>query len=148
VLERELERKDQEDQENGYTLYLLSRKDNLQARREGDARPRQEILSDIRKKLAEYDEALIKARDRAAIQKPSERYYSSVTHWFISEQSFIGEEQLFNTSKAPENGHGRYRESFCFGTKRYNEREGDIAAVPELSGSVLGSSIEMQRFVG
>lgn len=48
-------------------------------------RSRTEILDDIRRKLLEYDEMLIKSREVQAFQKPSERDYRNVRTYFWNE---------------------------------------------------------------
>jgi hypothetical protein len=55
--------------------------DKRRARNDG-YRSRSDILDDIHKKILEYDELLLKARDTFALQKPSSRDYRSVRTWF------------------------------------------------------------------
>jgi len=84
-LERELDELDDVDNETEASQKRLRsrRFDARRARPEEDGfRSRHEILADIRLKLVEYDELLIKARDVQALQKPSERDYKSVRTWF------------------------------------------------------------------
>lgn len=49
---------------------------------ENDARTRRVILKEIRTKLMEYDEVLIKARTLDGFQKPSDRNYLSVRRFY------------------------------------------------------------------
>jgi len=84
-LERELDELDEVDNETVASQKRLKsrRFDSKRRRPEEDGfRPRQEILADIRTKLVEYDELLVKARDIQAFQRPSERDYKSVRTWF------------------------------------------------------------------
>ncbi len=58
-LERELDQKDSFDQQNGLTRRLQSRaRDERESRRDGEERPRDQILDDIRRKLVEYGASL------------------------------------------------------------------------------------------
>lgn len=55
ALERELDAKDTMDEENHMSRRLKSRaRDERDARQDGDDRPRERILNDIRHKLVEY----------------------------------------------------------------------------------------------
>ena len=55
TLERELDRKDNIDRENGLSNRLKSRvRDERESRKEGDERSRQTILDKLREKLGEY----------------------------------------------------------------------------------------------
>ena len=55
TLERELDRKDNIDRENGLSNRLKSRvRDERESRKEGDERSRQTILDELREKLGEY----------------------------------------------------------------------------------------------
>lgn len=55
VLERELDQKDLLDQINGFTRRLKSRvRDERESRQDGEDRPRENILNDIRRRLGEY----------------------------------------------------------------------------------------------
>jgi hypothetical protein len=54
-LERELDQKDLFDAQNGLNGRLASRaRDGLESRRDGDERPREQIIEDIRTKLVQY----------------------------------------------------------------------------------------------
>jgi hypothetical protein len=55
ALERELDQKDSFDYENGLKRRLQSRvRDERESRHDGEERPRERILDDIRRKLVEY----------------------------------------------------------------------------------------------
>jgi len=85
ALEQELDTLDDidNDPEVGQPKRLKSRRFDLyRPRPNNDYRSRQEIFAELRKKLVEYDELLIKARDLQAFQKPSQRDYKSVRTWF------------------------------------------------------------------
>jgi hypothetical protein len=61
-LERELDQKDSFDQQNGLTLRLQSRaRDERESCRDGEERPRERILDDIRKKLLEYGSLFVES---------------------------------------------------------------------------------------
>jgi hypothetical protein len=61
-LERELDRRDSFDQQNGLTLRLQSRaRDVHESRRDGEERSRERILDDIRKKLLEYGPSFVES---------------------------------------------------------------------------------------
>ncbi|KAL9121411.1 MAG: hypothetical protein Q9187_002037 [Circinaria calcarea] len=75
ALERELDKKDQLDTNNGFGDRLYSRaRDEIE---DTDTRSRLKILNDIRSKLGEYDDFLVKARDMVSFHKPSGRDYGS-----------------------------------------------------------------------
>ncbi|KAF2197240.1 hypothetical protein GQ43DRAFT_381455 [Delitschia confertaspora ATCC 74209] len=81
TLEKELDDMDEDDSyENPQRL--RSREIDVQkAEAEGDGRNRRVILKEIREKLMEYDEVLIKARTLESFQKPSDRNYRSVRRY-------------------------------------------------------------------
>lgn len=84
ALERELDELDEVDDESDTGRKRLGNRqfDTRRSRGEDGFRPRKEILNEIRTKLVEYDELLIKSRDILAFQKPSQRDYRSVRTWF------------------------------------------------------------------
>jgi hypothetical protein len=80
-LERELDDVDLVDSMDD-PIRLRSREiDVSKAAGEGDARNRRVILAEIRTKLMQYDEVLIKARTLESFQKPSDRNYRSVRRY-------------------------------------------------------------------
>jgi hypothetical protein len=61
-LERELDQKDSFDQQNSLTLRLRSRaRDERESRRDGEERPRERILEEIRRKLVEYGSSFVES---------------------------------------------------------------------------------------
>ncbi|KAF7502685.1 hypothetical protein GJ744_005273 [Endocarpon pusillum] len=95
-LERELDQKDSFDQNNGLTRRLQSRaRDERESHQDGEERPRDQILDDIRRKLVEYDEILVKARNLVSFQKASERDYRSVSNWICNLKPLVDKEQCF-----------------------------------------------------
>jgi hypothetical protein len=96
-LEQELDELDRTDDTTDMGKKRLGNRDldNRRARND-EYRSRQEILDEIHRKLLEYDELLLKARDTFALQKPSSRDYRSVRTWFsnsapltLTQASFI-----------------------------------------------------------
>ncbi|KAI9705701.1 MAG: hypothetical protein M1820_005111 [Bogoriella megaspora] len=94
TLERELDSRDKEDESNGHGDRLACFEQDV-AESEDEERPRHVIISDIRKKLLEYDEVLIKSREMMAFQRPADRDYRSVRTWFHNTQPIVDEEQAF-----------------------------------------------------
>ncbi|MCJ1351954.1 MAG: hypothetical protein MMC33_001938 [Icmadophila ericetorum] len=90
VLERELDRKDGVDA--GKICLQSIAKDKQQDK---SKRSREIILTDIRKRLVEYDEILAKARELVSFQKPSNRDYNSVINWFSNVEPLVEKEQAF-----------------------------------------------------
>ncbi|KAF2234700.1 hypothetical protein EV356DRAFT_141135 [Viridothelium virens] len=88
VLERELDQFDRGDKE-GTSSQQLSLRSRAYDMRESKnlskgTRTRRDILKEIRTKLVEYDDLLIKAREIAAFRKPSGEDYKSVKQWFFN----------------------------------------------------------------
>ncbi|KAJ4348443.1 uncharacterized protein N0V89_009817 [Didymosphaeria variabile] len=77
-LEKELDEIDWDDFDEEPERLRSREIDVAKAGDEGDARNRRVILKEIRTKLMEYDEVLIKARTLDSFQKPSDRNYRSV----------------------------------------------------------------------
>jgi len=78
-LEKELDDVDWDDEGDDR---LRSREIDVQkAEGEGDGRNRRQILAEIKTKLMEYDEILIKARELESFQRPSDRNYRSVRRY-------------------------------------------------------------------
>lgn len=78
-LEKELDDVDWDDEGDDR---LRSREIDVQkADGEGDGRNRRQILAEIKTKLMEYDEILIKARELESFQRPSDRNYRSVRRY-------------------------------------------------------------------
>lgn len=78
-LEKELDEVDWDDEGDDR---LRSREIDVQkAEGEGDSRNRRQILAEIKTKLMEYDEILIKARELESFQRPSDRNYRSVRRY-------------------------------------------------------------------
>jgi hypothetical protein len=61
-------------------------------RKEG-ARTRDDILEELRVKVCQYDELLIKTKELVALQRPSNRDYRSVRHWIHNVAPLVSEEQ-------------------------------------------------------
>ncbi|OCL06343.1 hypothetical protein AOQ84DRAFT_297184, partial [Glonium stellatum] len=96
TLERELDRKDSIDHKNGLGRRLHSRgRDERKSSRDGGERSRDHILEDIQKKLMQYDETLIKARELASFVKLSKRDYRSARIWIWNFKPPVGQEQAF-----------------------------------------------------
>ncbi|KAK3064197.1 hypothetical protein LTS18_009338, partial [Coniosporium uncinatum] len=96
-LETELDREDALDAANGLHCLLESRAEDVKHERDPaeERRPRHVIMAELRKKLLEYDELLIKARELASFQKPSRRDSRSVRRWFSQKQPLAGKENEF-----------------------------------------------------
>lgn len=78
-LEKELDDVDWDDDGDDR---LRSREIDVQkAEGDGDSRNRRQILAEIKTKLMEYDEILIKARELESFQRPSDRNYRSVRRY-------------------------------------------------------------------
>lgn len=78
-LEKELDDVDWDDEGDNR---LRSREIDVQkAEGEGDSRNRRQILAEIKAKLMEYDEILIKARELESFQRPSDRNYRSLRRY-------------------------------------------------------------------
>jgi len=100
ALERELDELDSIDDENeSGKKRLCNRQFDKRRSRGDDCRPRQEILAELRLKLLEYDELLIKARDLQGFQKPSQRDYKSVRTWFWNLKPLVEKEAHFIKQK-------------------------------------------------
>ncbi|KAI9690365.1 MAG: hypothetical protein M1822_009327 [Bathelium mastoideum] len=96
ALERELDERDKEDEADGNSARLRCiEQDKVDARDEEEERPRHEIIADIRKKLVEYDEVLIKAREMVSFQRPADRDYRSVRTWLFNTRPIVDEEEAF-----------------------------------------------------
>lgn len=61
---------------------------------EGD-RTREDIMEELRVKVNQYDELLIKARELVSFQRPTDRDYRSVRHWFHNTAPLVDEEQEY-----------------------------------------------------
>lgn len=62
--------------------------------RDGD-RTRADVLEDLRVKVTQYDELLIKARELVSFQRPTSRDYRSVRNWFSNLAPLVDEEQEY-----------------------------------------------------
>jgi len=72
------------------------RQEKKEAKEDGDedeARTREDILEELRIKVNQYDELLIKARELVSFQRPTERDYRSVRNWFHNIAPLVDEEQ-------------------------------------------------------
>jgi len=72
------------------------RQEKEEAKEDGDedeARTREDILEELRIKVNQYDELLIKARELVSFQRPTERDYRSVRNWFHNIAPLVDEEQ-------------------------------------------------------
>jgi hypothetical protein len=58
-------------------------------------RTRDDILEDLRIKVSQYDELLIKARELVSFQRPTDRDYKSVRKWHNQTVPLVGEDQEF-----------------------------------------------------
>jgi hypothetical protein len=63
-------------------------------KKEGE-RTRDDVLEDLRIKVSQYDELLIKARELVAFQRPTDRDYRSVRNWHEQAAPLVGEDQEF-----------------------------------------------------
>ncbi|KAF1948217.1 hypothetical protein CC80DRAFT_556530 [Byssothecium circinans] len=91
-LERELDDIDWDDFEDNPNRLKSRETDVNKAATEGDARNRRVILREIKDKLMEYDEVLIKARKLESFEKPSDRNYRSVRRYYHNEKPLMDEE--------------------------------------------------------
>ncbi|KAH7062257.1 hypothetical protein B0J12DRAFT_735817 [Macrophomina phaseolina] len=97
-LEQELQRidgRDADDEKNARRLKSRKRDDidgRKESKRNEGARTRSVIVDDIRRKLVEYDELLIKTRETGAFQRPSNRDYTSVITWFNNWKPLVKKE--------------------------------------------------------
>jgi hypothetical protein len=80
-LEKELDRVDWDDHDENPARLQSRETDVAAAANETGQRNRRVILKELRVKLMEYDEVLIKARELEAFQKPSDRNYRSVRRY-------------------------------------------------------------------
>ncbi|KAE9969852.1 hypothetical protein EG328_006639 [Venturia inaequalis] len=101
ALERDLDEVDKVDDgtEAGKKRLANRQFDLKRSRGEDGFRPRREILAELRTKLLEYDELLIKARDIQGFQKPSYRDYRSVRTWFWNLKPLVSKEAGFIKKK-------------------------------------------------
>ncbi|RAR09607.1 hypothetical protein DDE82_001725 [Stemphylium lycopersici] len=91
-LEKELDEIDWQDFDAD-PMRLKSRDfDASQRDDEGEPRSRRVILREIKAKLIEYDEVLIKARKLESFQRPSDRNYRSVRRYFYNEKPLLDAE--------------------------------------------------------
>ncbi|KAH7073368.1 hypothetical protein FB567DRAFT_454189 [Paraphoma chrysanthemicola] len=65
-----------------------------QEKLEGE-RTRDDILEDLRVKVCQYDELLVKARELVSFQRPTTRDYRSVRGWFNNIAPLVDEEQEY-----------------------------------------------------
>ncbi|KAH7394251.1 hypothetical protein DE146DRAFT_679493 [Phaeosphaeria sp. MPI-PUGE-AT-0046c] len=80
-LERELDEIDEDDECDDPDRLRSREVDEDRARSEGGRRNRRVVLREIKGKLMEYDEVLIKARQLESFTKPSDRNYRSVRRY-------------------------------------------------------------------
>jgi hypothetical protein len=59
------------------------------------ARTREMVLEELRVKVCQYDELLIKARELVSFQRPTSRDYRSVRNWFHNVSPLVDEEQEY-----------------------------------------------------
>jgi len=88
-LERELDEIDCEDAFENPTRLKSRDYDIQQPIGEGADRSRRVILREIKAKLIEYDEVLIKARELQSFQKPSDRNYRSVRRYCFKKKPLM-----------------------------------------------------------
>jgi hypothetical protein len=60
-----------------------------------EERTREDILEELRVKVNQYDELLIKARELVSFQRPTERDYRSVRNWFHNIAPLVDDEQEY-----------------------------------------------------
>lgn len=96
-LERELEQLDLFDSQNSDTVKrrLGSKAQDDRRPRDDGERPRAEVLRELRERLSEYDELLVKARELQSFQRPSARDYRSVRTWFYNMEPLVEKESQF-----------------------------------------------------
>ncbi|KAM0708667.1 hypothetical protein Q7P35_005319 [Cladosporium inversicolor] len=58
-------------------------------------RSRPEVIAELKQCLMDYDAMLLKARDVASLQRPSDRDWRSVKHWILEKAPLIDREQQF-----------------------------------------------------
>lgn len=63
-------------------------------KKDGD-RSREDILEELRVKVCQYDELLIKARELVSFQRPTDRDYKSVRNWFHNVAPLVADEQEY-----------------------------------------------------
>lgn len=63
-------------------------------KKEGE-RTRDDILENLRVKVCQYDELLVKARELVSFQRPTDRDYRSVRNWHEQAAPLVSEEQEF-----------------------------------------------------
>jgi hypothetical protein len=83
-MEEGLSKLDKQDKFRGRDKCLSSRASDLKfAKSDGmSCSTRSTLLGDIRKKLIDYDEIIVKTRELNAFQRPSKRDYRSLRTWF------------------------------------------------------------------
>jgi len=91
-LEKELDDIDWDDFDEEPSRLQSRQFDNSQPDGEGAPRSRRVILRDIKAKLMEYDEVLIKARTLESFQKPSDRNYRSVRRYCNNKKPLLDAE--------------------------------------------------------
>lgn len=91
-LEKELDDIDWDDFDDDPERLRSRETDVARAANEGDARNRRVILKEIKTKLMEYDEVLIKARTLDSFQKPSDRNYRSVRRFHHNHKPLLDAE--------------------------------------------------------
>ncbi|KAF2466510.1 uncharacterized protein BDR25DRAFT_237165 [Lindgomyces ingoldianus] len=92
TLEKELDEVDWDDFDEEPDRLRSREIDVTKAAGEGDARNRRVILREIKNKLMEYDDVLIKARSLEAFQKPSDRNYRSVRRYHHNDKPLMDAE--------------------------------------------------------
>lgn len=98
MLESELDSLDRDHLRFGDTTRLQSYDIDVDAcekeKKEGD-RTREDILEDLRLKVSQYDDLLVKARELVSFQRPTDRDYRSVRNWHKQGTPLVGEDQEF-----------------------------------------------------
>ncbi|KAK0309585.1 hypothetical protein LTR82_015073 [Friedmanniomyces endolithicus] len=106
-LETELDKMDQWDIECGIERRIAclrhKKRDDLQSRMEvmPEAykavfnRTRPDVMLELRSKLVEYDELLLKTRKVYALQRPAQSDYTSVRNWFDAQKPLVMEDRNF-----------------------------------------------------
>lgn len=90
-LEAELDEIDLEDSFEDQRRLMSRDYDASQPHGEGAPRSRRVILREIKTKLLEYDEVLMKARDLQSFQKPSDRNYRSLRRYCYKKKPLLDE---------------------------------------------------------
>lgn len=101
-LEKELNELDEIDDKTGAgRRRLRDRVFDQRSKRDPELgfRNRADVLNDIRIKLVEYDELLIKAQNIQSFQKPSQRDYRSARTWFWNVKPVVDAEAAFIKKK-------------------------------------------------